>query len=242
MVGSKNKKTKSQEKNKEVTTFAKGICFQKLFIIFIIGCIFGNYYEMILNLVKHYLRDGSIFWEVRRGVIYGPFSPIYGAGAVLMTYFLVDRNHKWYQTLIYGSLLGGLAEYIIGFLQETFIGTISWDYSSYFLNINGRTTIPIMLIWGILCLIFVKFIYPPISNLIEKIPINPGKTIFNICVIVLSLDMAISWTALIRQYLRRNDIPAFTIVGEFYDKVYTDERLKRAFPNMEIPESKVKNK
>lgn len=238
-MSSNNKTIKSKN---EKSKFANGICFQKLFIIFIIGCLFGNYYEMILNFIKHYLRDGSFFWEIRRGVIYGPFSPIYGAGAVLMTYFLAEKNHKWYQTFLYGSLLGGIAEYLIGFLQETFIGTISWDYSTYFLNINGRTTIPIMLIWGFICLIFVKFIYPPISNTIEKIPIKPGKIIFNICVIILSLDIAISWTALIRQYLRRNDIPPFTILGEFYDKVYTDERLKKAFPNMEIPESKVKNK
>ena len=238
-MSSKNKK---QNTLKEEKTFAKGICFQKLFIIFIIGCIFGNYYEMILNFIKHYLKDGSIFWEVRRGVIYGPFSPIYGAGAVLMTYCLAERNHKWHQTFIYGAFLGGLAEYIIGFLQETFIGTISWDYSTYFLNINGRTTIPIMLIWGLICLIFVRYIYPVLSKLIERIPIHPGKTIFNIVVILLVIDMTISWTALIRQYLRRNDFPPFTIIGEFYDKVYTDERLKRAFPNMEIPESKVKNK
>ena len=235
-------KIKEINNNKQEIKFASGICFKKLFIIFIIGCLFGNYYEMILNFIKHYLKDGTIFWEVRRGVIYGPFSPIYGAGAVLMTYFLVDKNHKWYQTFIYGALLGGIAEYLIGFLQETFIGTISWDYSTYFLNINGRTSIPIMLIWGIICLIYVKLIYPKVNSLIERIPIKIGKIIFNICLIFLSLNMAISWTALIRQYLRRNDIPPFTILGELYDKIYDDERLKKAFPNMEIPKSKVKKK
>lgn len=229
-----------KKKNEETKVFAKGICFQKLFIIFIIGCLFGNYYEMILNFVKHYLNDGSIFWEVRRGVIYGPFSPIYGFGAVVMTYFLADRNHKWWQTFLYGSLLGGISEYVVGFLQETFVGTISWDYSNYFLNINGRTTVPIMFVWGIICLIFVKFIYPFLSKLIESIPQKPGKIVFNILVILLTLDMAVSWTALLRQTLRRNGYPAYTIIGETYDKVYTDERLKQAFPNMVITKKKVK--
>jgi len=219
-------------------TFAKGICFQKLFIIFIIGCIFGNYYEMIMNFIKHYINDGSIFWEVRRGVIYGPFSPIYGAGAVLMTALLAEKKHKWYQTFIYGSLLGGFAEYTIGFLQETFIGTISWDYSTYFLNINGRTTIPIMLIWGLICLIFVNFIYPLISKQIEKIPYKTGTIVLNIFVVLLSINMFISWTALIRQFLRRHNYEPFTFIGEIYDKVYTDERLKKAFPNMVIPKSR----
>lgn len=229
-----------RNKKEEKEVFAKGICFKKLFIIFIIGCLFGNYYEMILNFVRHYLKDGSIFWEVRRGVIYGPFSPIYGFGAVVMTYFLADRNHKWWQTLLYGSILGGVSEYLIGFLQELVVGTISWDYSNKFLNINGRTTIPIMLLWGLICLIFVKIIYPFLSKMIESIPPKPGKIILNILVILLTIDMAISWTALIRQTLRRNGYPAYTIIGETYDKIYNDERLKKAFPNMRLPKKKVK--
>lgn len=225
-----------KEKDSDKKIFAKGICFDKLFIIFIIGCLFGNYYEMILNLVRHYIQDGSIFWEVRRGVIYGPFSPIYGAGAVIMTYFLADRNYKWYQVLLYGSFLGGTCEYIIGFLQETFVGTISWDYSNYFLDINGRTTIPIMFLWGLFCLVFVRYIYPPISNFIEKIPYDLGKIILTFFIVFLTIDMFVSWTALIRQHLRRNNYPPLTFIGEFYDKVYTDERLQKAFPNMVIPE------
>lgn len=225
-----------KEKDSDKKIFAKGICFDKLFIIFIIGCLFGNYYEMILNLVRHYIQDGSIFWEVRRGVIYGPFSPIYGAGAVIMTYFLADRNYKWYQVLLYGSFLGGACEYIIGFLQETFVGTISWDYSNYFLDINGRTTIPIMFLWGLFCLVFVRYIYPPISNFIEKIPYDLGKIILIFFIVFLTIDMFVSWTALIRQHLRRNNYPPLTFIGEFYDKVYTDERLQKAFPNMVIPE------
>lgn len=224
---------------KENKIFAKGVCFDKLFIIFIIGCLFGNYYEMILNLVRHFIQDGSIFWEVRRGVIYGPFSPIYGFGAVIMTLFLAEKDYKWYQILLYGSFLGGFCEYLIGFLQETFIGTISWDYSNYFLDINGRTTIPIMLLWGLFCLFYVKFVYPPISNLVEKIPYKIGKIVLNIFIVFLSLDMLISWSALIRQGLRRNNYPPFTFIGELFDKIYPDERLAKAFPNMVVPEDKV---
>lgn len=222
-----------QTKDK-TSKFAEGMCFKKLFIVYIIGSVFGNYYEMIMNLIKHYLKNKTIFWEARRGVIYGPFSPIYGFGAVLMTYLLADKKHKWYQTLLYGALLGGIAEYMIGFLQETFVGTISWDYSNRLLNINGRTTIPIMLIWGFICLIYIKLVYPFINKLIEEIPIHIGTICFNVILVLLSFDMLVSWTALIRQNLRKNNYPPVTAVGKFYDKVYPDERLEKAFPNMRI--------
>ena len=232
------KYNKNKEETPKTKIFAQGICFKKLFIIFIIGCLFGNYYEMILNLVRHYLRDGSFFWEVRRGFIYGPLSPVYGAGAVLMTMAFAEKNYKWHQILIYGSLLGGSFEYIISFLQETFIGTVSWNYTKYPLDINGRTTIPIMFLWGMICVVFIKLIYPMISKYIEKIPYKPGIIITNILVVFISLDAFISFTAVIRQTLRREGYPPYSIIGEICDKIYTDERLKKAYPNMKIPKVK----
>ena len=69
--------------------FAKGYSGKKIFLIFVIGSIFGALYEQILNLVKIYLRTGDVVWELRRGVIYGPFNPLYGLGTVLLVYLLV---------------------------------------------------------------------------------------------------------------------------------------------------------
>lgn len=219
-------------KKKNTKVFAQGICFYKLFWIFVIGCVFGAYYEEILNCVKVFLKTGTFIWELRRGVVYGPFSPIYGAGAVLLTALLARKSRPWSKTFLYGALLGGGFEYLISFLQETFIGTISWDYSEQFLNINGRTTIPIMIFWGILTLVFIQWIYPWLSKWIEKIPYHIGVTVTIICAILLSFDMLISWSALIRQNLRRNNVPAYTVVGEFFDRHYPDEFLEKFYPNM----------
>lgn len=229
---------KEQKETKKI--FAQGICFDKLFLIFVIGCVFGTYYEEILMFCLNYIRHGIYLWESRQGVIYGPFSPIYGAGAVLMTYVLVSKERKWYQTFLSGALLGGSFEYVISFLQETFIGTVSWDYSNQFLNIHGRTTIPIMIGWGILALIFVKIVYPFISQLIEKIPYHFGKIMTKILVIYMCLNMLISWSALIRQTLRRNGFEPFTVVGEFFDTYFPDDFLKQYFPNMEPRDLQVK--
>ena len=46
------------------------------------------------------------------------------------------------------------------------------------------------------------------------------------------INMLISWGAIIRQTLRRNHVPAFTPIGEFFDKHYDDEFLSKYFPNM----------
>lgn len=223
---------KRREKQGEV--FAKGISTEKLFFIFLIASIFGTYYEQILNLVKFYLRDGIIFWEMRRGVFYGPFSPIYGVGAVLMIVFLARKNHTYLQTFCYGALLGGIYEYTISLLQEIFTHTVSWDYSKQLLNIGGRTTIPFMLVWGLFVMVFIHFIYPLLSKAIEKIPLMIGTVLFYLLIFFLILDCLISWTALIRGMFRRNDYPPFTPVGAFYDRVYPDPVLEHYFPNMQF--------
>lgn len=213
-------------------TFAKGICFDKLFIIFIIGSIIGSFYEEIFSMLLTYSRTGNIVWEYRRGVIYGPFNVIYGFGAIIIVSLLADKNHKWYQTILYGALLGGGIEYFVGFLQETFTNSISWDYSNRFLNINGRTTIPYMFVWGIFSFLFVKYLYPFVSSKIEKIPYNLGKLLVNVMFVFMVINMTISWSAIIRQNLRNNNIPAITPYGRFLDKYYDDEFLEKYFPNM----------
>lgn len=214
--------------------FAKGICGIKLFWIFVIGSIFGTYYEQILNAIMTYSRTGQFVWEFRRGVLYGPFSPIYGAGAVLMIYLLGRKARKPITTICYGALLGGFFEYTVSVLQEVFVGSISWNYSGQFLDIGGRTTVPLMLVWGIMCFIFVEKIYPYLSDWIEKVPYHLGMIVSKIVIILLCFDMLISWTALFRQYMRTLNHPPFTKIGETYDKIYTDEVLKYHFPNMKI--------
>ncbi len=212
--------------------FAQGLSGKKLFFIYVIGSVLGCYYEQILNFVRHLLRNGDIFWESRRGVIYGPFSPIYGVGAVIICYLLLKNKLTDMQVFLYSTLIGGVFEYLISFLQEEFTHTRSWDYSDKFLNINGRTTIPFMLVWGVLGFIIVKAVYPFLSRQIELIPYQLGEKIFIVLVVFMCLNMFISWTAIIRQSFRREGIPPYTLLDKAYDKYYTDERLHKAFPNM----------
>ncbi len=216
--------------------FAEGMCFYKLFWIFLFGCIFGAYYEEILNLVLHYHYHHELMWQLRRGVIYGPISPVYGMGAVLMIGILGRKERPDWKTILYGALLGGSFEYAISFLQETFLGTVSWDYTNEFLNINGRTTIPYALVWGLLALVLVKIFYPSISGIVEALPQKFGKILTNVLIVLLVLDFAISWGALFRQMFRHNGYPPFTFVGEFFDEHYPDEVLKESYTNMVVIE------
>ncbi|MBR1416924.1 MAG: putative ABC transporter permease [Bacilli bacterium] len=212
-------------------TFAKGICKEKLFFIFVFGCIFGCVYEEALEMFVQYTNTGTFQWVTRRGLIYGELSPVYGIGAVALVFLLARKERAWYKNYLYGSLIGGGFEYILSLVQEKFTGTVSWDYTGYLLNLNGRTTVPFMLFWGILSLMMVYIFYPILSNLIEKIPYNLGMIIYYVLLVLISIDIIISFSAAVRQAIRRLGVKPISPVGEFIDKIYTDERLARAYTN-----------
>ena len=83
----------------------------KIFLIFMIGSIIGYIVEMIVALVQ----EGHL--ESRQGVIYGPFTPIYGVGIVI--YYLAFQKIKTRdkkKIFLISMLLGGTVEYLFSFL------------------------------------------------------------------------------------------------------------------------------
>lgn len=234
-----------EAKTKDITSvkpierkFAAGLSFQKLFFVFLFGSVFGTIYEDILIYVQTYLATGSGVWMLHRGVIYGPFNVIYGFGAALMCWVLLRKKYNNWQVFGLSALLGGGVEFALSFLQEMFTGTTSWDYSSLPLNIEGRTTIPIMIIWGGLGLLLVKVIYPVLSKMIESIPKKVGEPLYWVLLVFMIFNCLISWTAIIRQNLRHQGIAPITPVGQFYDEYYNDTFLQKYFPNMVRVEGK----
>ncbi len=221
----KNEVLTQEEEPASKKVFAKGICFFKLFWVFVIGCLIGTYYEQFLNL----FLTGS--WDSRAGVVWGPFNPVYGFGMVLIVAVLHNQR-DWKRLLVYGAVLGGGLEYILSFLQDFFLDTSSWDYHGKFLNINGRTTVPFALFWGLLCILVVKFVYPFMSKWIEKIPYKFGTIISIIFAIFMGVDLLLTGAALLRQAVRKNGDAPLTFVGQWLDNTFDDEYLSKIFPNM----------
>ena len=113
--------------------FAEGLCFDKLVWIFVIGCIIG----FIVETLWCYVRWGKI--ESRKGLIYGPFTPIYGFGGVLLTLALYKvRKKNGFFVFVFSAVIGAAFEFVCSWLQEVAFGTISWDYSGSKLNLAGR--------------------------------------------------------------------------------------------------------
>ena len=213
--------------SKEDRPFASGLCFEKLFILFMIGSFFGTCIETI------YAPFAEGHFELRVGVVYGPFIPVYGGGAVLITLVLY-KLYKLSDVLLFiiSAFIGSFFEYACSWFQENVLGTVSWDYSDMPLNINGKTSLLYAFIWGFLGLIWVRYLYPFISKWIEKIPKKKGAVITTFLVIFMIYNGAITMFSIYRWEQRSNGAAPSNAVEAYIDKKFNDDRMELLFPHM----------
>lgn len=205
----------------------------KLVLIFMIGSFIGYIVEMLYC----YLKNGR--FESRKGVIYGPFSPVYGFGAIVFTILLYKLEHfNAFIIFVVSAVVGAIFEYICSFVQEKTIGTISWQYNKTPLNLGGRTSGLYALYWGVLGLIFLRHTLPYIEIKIDEIPTELAILIAFTFGIFITIDLIISALAVRRQSSRAHGKKTRNHIDIFLDKHYPDERLKKIYPNMIVIKKK----
>jgi uncharacterized membrane protein len=208
---------------------AAGLNFYKLFWIFFIGCVVGYVVESLYCLIT----EGHI--ESRQGLIYGPFSQIYGLGAVLMVLVLSRLAHKSDCWVFVGSaVIGGALETVCSLIQEGVFGSVSWDYEEKrFALFGGRTSLLFILFWGVLGVIFIREIFPPLSRFVERIQSGGrGLVLSWVLIVFMALNMGVSALAVHRWSERLDGIPPRNAVEVFLNERYPDSFLETIYPNI----------
>ena len=168
----------------------QGISLHEILWYFILFSIVG----LILETVYCYQTTGVL--ESRKGLIYGPFCPIYGVGAVCLIVLLNKYKDNPIKLFLYGILLGSILEYFLSFALEAIYGTRFWEYSYLRFNLNGRISIFYTIVWGFIGLLFINHIHPFFSKKIEKsltaIPTYILKVLIYLMPIILIVDTIFS--------------------------------------------------
>lgn len=207
----------------------KTISLDTIILIFTVGSFLGYVVEM---LWYGYKRG---YFINRQGVIYGPFSPIYGFGAVLVSIALYKFvNLKPYIIITISGLLGASFEYMCAFLQEKIFGTYSWDYSESILNINGRVDLKMTIIWGIFGFLFIRYFYPLFGMFVVRFKPKNIRIVTWLIMILMILNMGVSFLAAKRMADRRNGIEGKNPITEYLDENYPDDVLEEIFTNVKV--------
>ncbi|MGX8699548.1 MAG: putative ABC transporter permease [bacterium] len=220
-------------------TFGKGMSFDKIIWIFFLCALLGDIIETFYcGLVDH-------AWMNRSSVLYGPFSFVWGIGGVVLTITLQPLSKKRdFVIFAAGFFIGGAYEYLCSVFTELVFGTVFWDYSDMPLNIGGRTNVLFCFFWGVLALGWIKFAFPHLSGLIEKIPPLAGKVVTWVLCVAMVLNAGLTAFAMLRYNVRRalveehGEAVAFTVLDTLIDSHYPDSFIENRWPNMIVTDGK----
>lgn len=208
-------------------TFAKGVCPDKLVWVFLTSALLGD----IIETFWCGLVNGQ--WMSRSSVLYGPFSFVWGLGAVVLTVTLQRLAQRdSFFVFAAGFFIGGTYEYMCSVFTELVFGTVFWDYSHMPLNIGGRTNVLFCFFWGVLAVFWIKGIYPCMSRLIEGFPALAGKVMTWVVVFIMVCNGLLTCAAMLRYNTRAVRPEPANAFEEFIDRQYGDTFMERRWPNM----------
>lgn len=149
-----------------------------ILVCFFFMCFVGWIWEVSLSMISY----GRF---VNRGVLHGPWIPIYGFGCVLILLLLKRFRMRPKAEFSMAVLLCGCIEYFTGFFLElTHNGQKWWDYTGYFLNLDGRICAEGLLVFGVGGMAFVYVIAPLIDNWVKE---HLNKRLSTACLVLLLL-------------------------------------------------------
>lgn len=154
--------------------------FVTIVMLFLTFAVIGWLWEVVL----HIIQTGDF---VKRGVLNGPWLPIYGVGGVMALVFMKKYIYNPIKTFGIMIVMFGTLEYLTSYVLELIHGIRWWDYTGYFMNLNGRICLEGVLIFAFAGGAVVYFIAPMLGSVYDKIN---KKIKVAICVVLMTLFVA----------------------------------------------------
>lgn len=154
--------------------------FDYYVLLFFIMAFIGWLWEVLL-----------FFWTehafINRGVYRGPYLPIYGVGGLLLCFLFRRLRNKPLAVFLLSAGVCSALEYFTSWFLERLWGIRWWDYSSHFLNLNGRICLVGAVVFGLGGTALVCLLLPLYDKCYQRIP---KKWRIALCLLLLLLFIA----------------------------------------------------
>ena len=203
----------------------------QVIIIFFVGCMAGLLLEEIWMLLTAGLTENRV------GLVWGPFSPLYGTGAVLLTALCFQlRRHGAgsLQIFLASACIGGGLEQLTGWAMEELFNATSWTYEFLPDHITKWVAWRFLFFWGILGLVWARGVMPRLLYQIGM-PTSKRQVLFvTLVAVYLVADIGMTLVCFNRKTARDAGVPAANAFERWVDTNYTDEFISSRFQNMVI--------
>ncbi len=214
-------------KNRE--TASCKVNYTTLFWLFLFGSVGG----FVLEGLWCVFTKGH--WEHHAATVWGPFCIIYGVGAVAVYLLaILLRNKNILLQFAAFTVSGAAVEFFGSLVQELCVGSVSWNYSAHMLNLGGRVSFKMALLWGVLGILFIRLALPLVRRLLAKIQ-GRGWQIASIAMTAFMVVNLLVTAAAITRWRARETAPvAANAAVQWLDETYDDTTMERLFPNMQF--------
>ena len=148
------------------------------FFIFVVCSILGWIWEVFLNIV-------CCGQYVNRGILYGPWLPIYGVGALIVLFIVINVREPL-KIFIISAAACGMLEYMTSYIMEALWKMRWWNYSGAF-SVNGRINLLVLLVFGCIGLIF-NYVLVPNLDRIYNYAVDPSKMVVMVVLCIILAD------------------------------------------------------
>ncbi len=217
----------------------RGINILWIFLIF-------SFFGWLFSCLYYWIKEKKFY---NKGFLTLPFSPTYGASAVIC-YAAFDKiTDNIFIIFIGTGLLLSAFSVVLGIIGENILGCKPWDFSDMKLSLGNYTTIPIALLLGAGGAFSVKLLIPMVYTIIGYIPPLVSMIIALSLTALILIDYILSFITIIllKKKIRKLDSHAQLLGAEIteeqlkeleqnYNRLFTDnilrKRMTSAFPEL----------
>lgn len=153
--------------------------------LFLTGAFIGWAYEVLLHIFK----DGMF---INRGMLHGPWLPIYGLGCLVMVGLKKVIGNRPISYFFISTVACAVLEYTSSWLSETIYQVRWWDYSNCPFNLNGRIFLGGLIGFGVAGCAFVFVLLPMMKKQYLRVPEKIRFWLAAVLLIVFLADLLLS--------------------------------------------------
>ena len=203
--------------------------FYQYLIIFLMASVLGLVLETVFTLITMGVLQSRV------GLVWGPFSPLYGCGAVLLTLALWPiRKRPWWCAFLLAAAVGGLLEQLTGWGMEHFMHAVSWSYLHLPDHLSQWVAWRFLVMWGALGTAWCKLIMPELIYRIGDPTTTRQMAVVGLLTAFMALDILMTLMCFYRATQRMRDIPPGNPFEVYVDTHFDDRFMADTFENMDF--------